>query len=266
MQTNPALYRGFLPTATSILRSEGVLVLWSGALPAFASAAIENGVVFTANGIFRRALAGGAAEDALTLPQHALIGGLSGVISATAICPAEVVKCQLQVGARAGAQAASVGPLAVLSQILRTSGPAGLYTGYPALLLRDVPFNTLFFGSYRAYCAAFVAARERAGWGRHGGGMGRPTQHHLSPAEYFLSGGFAGMTAWAAVFPFDAVKSRMQSGAAVGSFAQVARAMWKAGGIRVFYKGCSAALLRAFPANAALFSGVEFASKVLKGA
>lgn len=50
----------------------------------------ENAVVFTANGIFRRLIAQGKEENKLSLIEHAMVGGMSGIFSATAICPPEV--------------------------------------------------------------------------------------------------------------------------------------------------------------------------------
>ena len=55
LQTQPTSYGGPLECFARILRGEGALALWKGATPAVASAMTENAIVFTANGIFRRA-------------------------------------------------------------------------------------------------------------------------------------------------------------------------------------------------------------------
>ncbi len=87
-----------------------------------------------------------------------------------------------------------------------------------------------------------------------------------------MQGGLAGSTAWAIVFPCDVVKSRLQAGAlssgaattgAAPSLFTAARALYAAGGVRVFYHGASAAVLRAFPANGALFLGYEMAMRLM---
>ncbi len=251
--------------------------LWRGALPALSSAALENAVVFTANGFFRRQVAGDLPESSLTLGQHALIGALSGSLSATAICPAEVVKCKLQYLVKAS-PAATASPLACVADIYRQAGMRGFFSGLPALLMRDVPFNALFFGSYRTFCRLCAFSRMQYGWGRYKGNettpqaFGQPsvsgyekvTHEHLSPAEYFVCGGFAGMAAWSVIFPFDSVKSRMQSGSVQTGVVETMRNMWQRGGATPFFRGWSAAVLRAFPANAALFLGVEMSRQVLK--
>ena len=85
----------------------------------------------------------------------------------------------------------------------------------------------------------------------------------------WLNGGLAGSLSWAAVFPADAVKSLQQTSAEPLTLAQATRRLYtgttdrrngsgcngSGGGIRAFYRGCLPAVLRGFPANAALFAG-----------
>jgi solute carrier family 25 ornithine transporter 2/15 len=260
---------GPLSVLSSLVRSEGPRVLFRGAAPALSSAFVENSVVFTANGFFTRLLLAGKPEESMTLGEHALVGGLSGVFSATAICPPEVIKCKMQaLQATAAAEAKGVSAAQMVVRVWRADGARGFFAGLTPLLLRDVPFNTLFFGSYRAYGRVWAAARERVEAG--GGGSAS-----VSGAQAFACGGLAGMTAWTVVFPFDAVKSRMQVGVAPGSGRSGAGVLAALRGVvaegggglhgvrRGLYRGWSAAVLRAFPANAALFWGVETARTVL---
>jgi hypothetical protein len=72
------------------------------------------------------------------------------------------------------------------------------------------------------------------------------------------------------VLPFDIVKSRAQvASIAGGTFAPGRRSVpadivhiVRTEGIRGLYKGWSAAAMRAFPANGALFWGVSFAESL----
>ncbi len=64
------------------------------------------------------------------------------------------------------------------------------------------------------------------------------------------------------MFPCDVIKSRLQvsaDAAHVGLRAAplLARQLYASHGIAVFYKGVAAAVMRAFPANGALFLGYE---------
>jgi solute carrier family 25 ornithine transporter 2/15 len=296
-EAGAAGYRTPVDALRSVVARDGVLSLWRGAGPALASSMLENAVVFTANGFLRRFFAPGGDEASLSLGAHAALGGLSGVFSATAICAPEVVKCRMQhqEGAlRAAVKAAGGGAAAVAAPrfangfecaryVVATEGAAGLFAGLGPLLLRDVPFNTLFFGSYRTYMYLFsllpptpamgAAAAGRGGGGGGGGGGGvaeapAPSAPSGPGAASFLAGGFAGMTAWTVVFPFDVLKSRMQVGGAGGHGGMLAlgRRVLAAGGWRGVYRGWSAAVMRAFPANAALFWGVDTADALLRQA
>ena len=62
------------------------------------------------------------------------------------------------------------------------------------------------------------------------------------------------------------MKTRLQEnrGTKLGLVA-TARAVWAQGGVRAFYKGFSACLLRAFPANAVQFSVNDWTTKRLRG-
>jgi hypothetical protein len=65
------------------------------------------------------------------------------------------------------------------------------------------------------------------------------------------------------VFPADVLKSRMQVSPVRLAFVALATQLYKTHGVRVFYNGVGAAVARAFPANGALFCGVELAKRAL---
>ena len=170
----------------------------------------------------------------------------------------------MQVAARAGGGGG--GALAVALGVARAEGVRGLFAGLGPLLLRDLPLNAVMFGTFKAVSRALAppagASAAAGGW------------------RDFVAGGVAGTAAWAAVYPADVVKSRVQvAGAAVsgaeggggstpstrqgGSTLSTLRAIVREGGPRALYRGCSAALTRAFVANAALFWGVHAAADIL---
>ena len=75
-------------------------------------------------------------------------------------------------------------------------------------------------------------------------------------------GGAAGVCNWLVALPFDTIKSRIQVGTA--GAAGESTSMWSVGkalvakeGVGALYKGLGPALLRAVPANAACFTGME---------
>lgn len=134
-----------------------------------------------------------------------------------------------------------------LLKVGKEDGIKGLFRGYSALLLRDVPFSFFFFGSYKAYTSGMVKL------------LGKETKNDLHPVAVLASGGLAGATSWGIMFPVDVLKSRMQTASSPSplSLRQAFRAVNAELGLHGFYRGWSAAVLRAFPANGSLFLGVE---------
>lgn len=285
--------RGLRGTLAGMVRREGVRALWKGVTPALASSTCENSVLFFANGVFQRLLFGGGQGQEPTVGQLAMCGALSGVFSATAITPFEVTKVNLQrlitptatpppsspsppvstpLSTAAGtspqpaagsisasstpatkttktsSSTARPGPISVARSVVAADGWQGLFRGVVPTLARDVPFCFFFFGTYAGATQAFRALRRRRG-----------ADEELGALEVLLAGGCAGSVAWGVMFPCDAVKSLAQLQPA-GSGPQVLASV-RASGVRALYRGWSAAVLRAFPANAALFLGQSAAHK-----
>jgi len=260
--------QSLMSTYRTVMQEEGWRALFKGATPALASAMVENSVVFAVNGLLTRlvqdfqfgntkvtSLDEVKDQNRLAWTTQLLIGGASGFCSATAICAPEVVKCRLQMDRRAVNAAAA--RTAVLS-IYRADGIAGFAKGIQALWMRDVPFYFAFFGAYSALTRGyhtFIAPLSRT----------QPAKEQQVPLFFcWLNGGLAGSLAWATVFPSDIVKSLQQTSPNRLSFTAAATQIYEgrsrssgaAVGIRAFYQGCLPAVLRGFPANAALFLGM----------
>lgn len=250
-----------IAAARSIFTNEGLMALWRGAGPAFASAVIENAVLFSSQGFLRRLTAAGRDSAAAPHPiEHVVLGAISGVFSATAICPAEVVKIRMQAQGRSGGAAGTAASHHFPSgwhcaaHILRNESPTAFFAGLRPLLVRDIPFNAIFMGSYRNIVQAYRRVN------------GLAVDAELPTHVTLISGGLAGASAWAVVFPADVLKSRAQvasSGPSVSMLATL-RTILAEEGVRTLYRGCSASIARAIPANAALFWGVETSERFLK--
>ncbi|GLE04430.1 hypothetical protein PINS_up013372 [Pythium insidiosum] len=104
-QGEPKTYTGVAHAFRRIATEEGVVSLWKGAVPALSSSIIENSVLFSVNGIARRSVlalhagrkvATDAADYELTTLDEALMGGISGVFSATVrLCSERPIGFQL---------------------------------------------------------------------------------------------------------------------------------------------------------------------------
>jgi len=260
MQTS-AEQRGFFRTGLSTLRHEGVRGLYHGTTPALVFGLLENTIAFGVNEQLKRHLMkqqvkNGRRKDAeLPLEQVAFCGAAGGLVHCAFSCPTEVVKCKLQVTG-----SPFRGPIHCMQSTVQTHGVAGLYKGFLPFVLREIPFYLCFFTTYEIICGKFQ---------HRGAAQGAPPRkrEHLSALEIICAGGLAGMIGWSGVQPFDTAMVRMQTGKGAGgecgSFLQTCGAIYRAGGWRGFFPGWIPAMLRAFPANAALFVGFEGSRRVL---
>jgi solute carrier family 25 ornithine transporter 2/15 len=245
MQVNPTLYAGSVHCFQKTISNEAVSSLWKGSVPAFLGALCENAVAFAINGCLKRVLAPLDSHfddpSKINWKQPVLTGGITGLFTAFVLCPSDVVKSRAQISASVSHNMRSI-----TSEIIARRGYAGLFTGIGAQLLRDVPFGAAFFGSYEIMCQLF--------------------RKHSSMSEcniYFMSGGFAGQIAWLTTMGLDCIKSEIQTAEVPKSIAATAADIWRARGLRGFFAGAGVTVLRAFPANAALFLAYEQTKKLL---
>lgn len=96
---------------------------------------------------------------------------------------------------------------------------------------------------------------------------GENAGNKLSPGATLAAGGFAGIANWAVCIPADVVKSRLQTapeGTYPGGMRQVIREILQHEGPKALFKGFVPVMLRAFPANAACFFGVELTLNMIR--
>lgn len=186
--------------------------------------------------------------DQLSLTDIALAGAFSAVPATALMAPGERIKCVMQVEPE-GSTRFKGGMRSVVSHILKDGGVRSLYRGTTATLLRDGIGSMAYFGVYEGLKRALT-----------------PEGATLSPLAVVMAGGFAGMCNWAVAIPFDVVKTRIQTaeGAeAAKGIVQHTREMMAKEGLGSLYKGAAPAMLRAFPANAACFLGMELSLSFL---
>lgn len=243
LQVNPGEFSGFLDCLRKTARGEGITALWGGSTPAFMGAISENVMAFATNGLLKRVFHTG--EENKSVFEPFFCGGVTGLFSATVLCPCDVVKCRTQVN---GARGVSVGAASLAHKIWHTNGFRGLYRGFSSQLMRDVPFYASFFGSYEIICQAL--------------------KEHTDLTEtsvYFVAGGLSGQIGWVASIAPDTVKSRIQTADVPMSIAQTTREIVTSKGVRGLFVGVDAAVIRAFPANAALFVAYELSREAFSG-
>jgi ornithine carrier protein len=201
----------------------------------------------------------------LSISERCLAGGIAGIGAALVLTPVELVKCQLQVAENRATGAHTDGPLKVISRTLRTHGLLGLYRGNLSTLLREVGGGAAWFGVYEWACLQQLAMldRRRARLAEPGESIVPAQRSDLSAPHLMLCGALAGMGYNAILFPADVIKSRMQTDGGRASMSEVARELYRAQGIRGFYRGLGITLLRSAPGSSTIFLVYELMHRQL---
>eukprot|EP00397_Hematodinium_sp_SG-2012_P032443 GEMP01034544.1.p1 GENE.GEMP01034544.1~~GEMP01034544.1.p1 ORF type:complete len:274 (+),score=42.52 GEMP01034544.1:146-967(+) len=176
-----------------------------------------------------------------TNARSALVGSsiFAGICVAPIYCIFEFAKCQVQAGNHTS-------PFQCLrSTYMRSNhGVRALFPGLSLVFAREIPSTSLYFVSYDLL--------------RYHSNFSLFTHATLGP---MFSGGIAGVFAVAIVHPIDVLKSRYQILPYKTRIASVARELRQTP--QWWALGLSAAILRAFVANAVVFLGYEKARKFL---
>lgn len=239
---------------------EGFRGLYKGmSFPLFGTV-LETATLFTANGALRRTLVdrGHLPHGAdLPIPLVFLSGSGSGFFVSFVLTPIELVKCRLQVQTghdstvpKEGERAPFRGPVDCLVRSVRDEGLGVLYRGHTATLLREIPGTGMWFTSYEMFIRAMLKPGQ--------------TRADLHPGVVIAAGALGGCTYWGIMYPMDTVKSAMQiiqTGAVSPgtprsrppAFLDTLALIYRSGGLRGLYSGLLPTLVRAAPANAAVF-------------
>mmetsp|Transcript_33283 Transcript_33283/g.43891 ORF Transcript_33283/g.43891 Transcript_33283/m.43891 type:complete len:314 (+) Transcript_33283:69-1010(+) len=247
-------YKGLIDCAQKTLRREGPLGFYRGVTAPLTGIAPVFAVCFWGYDVGQqvvRSVTGKSPSDSLNLAEIMFAGGFSAIPTTALMAPMERVKCLLQIQASAENQKPKyAGMMDCGKQLLREGGLRSLFRGWELTLIRDIPGSIAYFGVYEVLKRVFSG--------------GDPSQ--LSPAAVLCAGGFAGVANWMVAIPPDTVKSRLQTapeGKYPGGFMDVYRELMKNEGIGALYRGVAPVMVRAFPANAACFFGVEVSRSFL---
>ncbi len=261
---------------------EGLRGLYRGCATPCLGAAIEDSISFSVYHFAAAAIGASAAgerrggararpED-LTIPQVFLAGSCGGMTTSFMLTPLELIKCRLQVdrveagpGASAGARAPRYkGTLDCLLRSVREEGLRVLYRGHSATFIREGLGTGCWFATYESGLRTFAPGVPR---------------DQLATSTVLVSGALSGMVLNIVPYPFDTAKSVLQTlqGPAVGAGGAAAAAasaprglldafnlIVQTEGVVGLYRGITPALLRAVPANAAVFLMYESLHRLLR--
>ena len=130
-----------------VVAKQGIAGLYSGVQAAFVGSIISSSIYFgtyeLGKGIFTSI---GNCPKTLVPPLAAALGNIT---SSAILVPKEVVKQRMQAGMVGSA-------LDVFLQTIRSEGIGGLYAGYSAALLRNLPSNIISFSTFVSLIAISI--------------------------------------------------------------------------------------------------------------
>ncbi|BFI24829.1 solute carrier family 25 (mitochondrial S-adenosylmethionine transporter), member 26 [Marchantia polymorpha subsp. ruderalis] len=189
LQTKGAsqMYSGPLDVVSKVLASQGIAGLYSGVQAAFLGSVMSSSVYFgtyeLAKGIFSSVANW---PEALVPPFAAVLGNIT---SSAILVPKEVIKQRMQAGAAGTARH-------VFMSTIQNDGVLGLYAGYSAALLRNLPTNIISFSTFEYLKMAWLSGSDKV---------------TLEPWQSVISGAVAGALSGTVTTPLDLVKTRLMT-------------------------------------------------------
>lgn len=233
--SGPSVYSNTLMCSASMIRHEGVLSLFKGLTPPLVTNGLIGSIVFSVHAETIRLLGSSQPVD------HFVAGAVAGWVQCIVATPADLVKCRQQ-SIRSG----SMTTLACIQNIVAARGISGLYHGNLAMLVRETTYG-VYFASYDSI--------------KYGVSNLLPEGNTAGEDPLWVStfaGGMAGALCWTAIYPFDVVKSRIQTGSLhIRNPIKAISHVYQTEGFAPFKRGYLVTMVRSFPNNAIVFTVYE---------
>ncbi|TKA22349.1 hypothetical protein B0A50_08168 [Salinomyces thailandicus] len=261
-------YKGALDGATQILKTEGASAFYKGTLTPLIGIGACVSVQFGAFNYARRAFEARNAsqqhksvQDIASQPQplaywqYYAAGAFAGISNTVLSSPIEHIRIRLQTQPH-GAGRLYKGPLDCIAKLSRSPSVAkGLYRGTSVTFMREAQAYGFWFLSFE-YMMQSDAKRNSV------------ARKDIPTWKIATYGGLAGEFLWISSYPFDVVKSKMQTDgfgdkqrykSMRDAFAQT----YKQEGMLGFWRGVGPTLLRAMPVSAGTFAVVEVTMRLI---
>jgi solute carrier family 25 carnitine/acylcarnitine transporter 20/29 len=252
-------YTGALDAATQIYKNEGALAFYKGTLTPLigigACVSVQFGGFHYARRAFEEQNTTKRGSAQLSYSQYYASGAFAGIANTALSSPIEHIRIRLQTQPH-GANRLYNGPIDCVRKLSAHQGVlAGVYRGTAVTYLREAQAYGVWFTSFE-YLMNADAARNNI------------KRDQISTPKVAMYGGLAGEMLWLSSYPFDVVKSKMQSdgfGEAMkyksmrDCFAQT----YRAEGLGGFWRGIGPTLLRAMPVSAGTFVTVELTMRMI---
>lgn len=189
LQTKGAsqIYSSALDAVAKTFQAQGILGFYSGLSAVIVGSAASSSVYFGTCEFGKSILSKLPHFPSILIPPAA--GAMGNIASSAIMVPKELITQRMQAGA-------SGRSWQVLLRILERDGVLGLYAGYSATLLRNLPAGVLSYSSFE-YLKSAV--------------LGRTGKDHLEPFQSVFCGALAGAISASLTTPLDVVKTRLMT-------------------------------------------------------
>jgi solute carrier family 25 carnitine/acylcarnitine transporter 20/29 len=254
-------YSGALDAAAKIYRNEGALAFYKGTLTPLigigACVSVQFGGFHYARRAFEAQNTEKTGSPALSYAQYYAAGAFAGIANTVLSSPIEHIRIRLQTQPH-GANRLYAGPIDCVRKLSAHQGVlGGVYRGTAVTFLREAQAYGVWFTTFE-YLMNADAARNAI------------KREDISTLKVAFYGGLAGEMLWISSYPFDVVKSKMQSDAfgaeqKYKSMRDCFAKTWRAEGMGGFWRGIGPTLFRALPVSAGTFATVEVTMRFLNG-
>ncbi|KAF7815884.1 protein MITOFERRINLIKE 1, chloroplastic [Senna tora] len=204
MQTKGAseIYKNTLDAIVKTFQTRGILGFYSGVSAVIVGSTASSAVYFGTCEFGKSFLSKFENFPSVLIPPTA--GAMGNIMSSAIMVPKELITQRMQAGAKGRSWE-------VLLKILEKDGILGLYAGYSATLLRNLPAGVLSYSSFEYLKAAVLS---------------KTVESHLEPIQSVVCGALAGAISASLTTPLDVVKTRLMTQVHGEATNKVAAAMY----------------------------------------
>ncbi|XP_026204861.1 mitochondrial glycine transporter A-like [Anabas testudineus] len=211
---------GMVAVLQSVVRTEKLLGLWKGVSPSFVRTIPGVGIYFSTYYSLKQHFVEGRHPGAL---EAVLLGAGARTVAGVVMLPVTVIKTRFECGRYSYRSV-----FGALRSVCQTEGPAALFSGLVATLLRDVPFSgiyVMFYSQTKASLPKEISTSSSA------------------PLANFSCGVLAGVLASLITQPADVVKTHVQVNPQLRT-AEALRFIYTEHGLQGFFRGAVPRSLR----------------------
>lgn len=204
LQTKGAskMYTSTFDAIVKTFQEKGILGFYRGVSAVIVGSTASSAVYFGTCEFGKSILSKLEVYPSVLIPPTA--GAMGNIVSSAIMVPKELITQRMQAGAKGRSWE-------VLLKILEKDGILGLYAGYSATLLRNLPAGVLSYSSFE-YLKATVLSKTK--------------QAYLEPIQSVCCGALAGAISASITTPLDVVKTRLMTQVHGEAVNKVAAAMY----------------------------------------